>query len=204
MLRPSPAVNIKQEDMYLGKFRRKELGRDAKPSYVAEGFLRCFAAKPFAQEVASLHLDSFRRLSCQKRLHMRRPRYQICRLSSPKLAFLHVPSFIITHHGPSLQTAGNAANSFSCRVSGSRSYDLGDNISFSRERQMPSPLHLECLNGPSASTLYSRNKEVNSDAWKVVGFSIRASHSNGSEALGQNARSQLTITNWDGKADCFL
>ena len=160
MLRPSPAVNIKQEDMYLGKFRRKQLGRDAKPSYVAEGFLRCFAAKPFAQEVASLHLDSFRRLSCQKRLHMRRPRYQICRLSSPKLAFLHVPSFIITHHGPSLQSAGTAANSFSCRVPGSRSYDLGDNISCSRERQMPSPLHLECLNGPSASKLNSRNKEV--------------------------------------------
>ena len=47
MLRPSPAVNGKEEDMYLGKFRRKELGRDANPSYVAEGFPRCFAAKPF-------------------------------------------------------------------------------------------------------------------------------------------------------------
>ena len=175
MLRPSPILHGKEEDMYLGKFRRKELGRDANPSYAAERFvfrieqvpaldtavfLPYFAAKPFAQEVASLHLDSFRRLSCQKRLHMQRPRYQICRLSSPKLAFLHVPSFIITHHGPSLQSAGNAANSFSCRVSGSRSYDLGDNISFSRERQMPSPLHLECFDSPSASKLYSRNKEV--------------------------------------------
>ena len=150
MLRPSPAVNGKEEDMYLGKFRRKELGRDANPSYVAEGFPRCFAAKPFAQEVASLHLDSFRRLSCQKRLHMRRPRYQICRLSSPKLAFLPVPSFIITHHGPALQTAGNAANSISRQVPGSRSY----NILFSRERQMPFPLHLECLEclNSSAST----------------------------------------------------
>jgi hypothetical protein len=47
-----------------------------------------------------------------------------------------VPSFIITHHGPSLQSAGNAANSNSCRVPGACSYDLGCNISFSRERQM--------------------------------------------------------------------
>ena len=38
-----------------------------------------------------------------------------------------------------------------CRVPAC-SYDLGYNISFSRERQMPFPLHLECLNSPSAST----------------------------------------------------
>ena len=56
MLRPSSILNGKEEDMYLGKFRRKELGMDANPSYVAEGFLRCFAAKPFAQEVASLQV----------------------------------------------------------------------------------------------------------------------------------------------------
>ena len=55
MLRPSPAVNGKEEDMYLGKFRRKELGRDANPSVLQKDFLRYFAAKPFAQEVASLH-----------------------------------------------------------------------------------------------------------------------------------------------------
>ena len=94
----------------------------------------------------------YERLICQKRLHMRRPRCPICRLSSPKLAFLHVPSFIVTHHAPSLHSAGNAANSIFRRVPGVCSYDLGYKISFSRERQMLFPLHLECLNSPSAST----------------------------------------------------
>ena len=47
MLRPSPAVNGKEEDMYLGKFRRKELGRDANPKCAAEGFSPLFCSKAF-------------------------------------------------------------------------------------------------------------------------------------------------------------
>ena len=100
MLRPSAILNGKEEDMYLGKFRRKGLG-NANPSYVAEGFLRCFAAKPFAQEVASLHLDSFRRLAAKKGctceglaaqyVDSRVPSWHSC-------MFLHSLSHIMHHH----------------------------------------------------------------------------------------------------------